>query len=158
MPAPLPGRGGDNSGADGLAITKDGDLYFGTFGSGRFYTCKRNADGSYGSAKLLFEDPKRFACCDGICYDEKENRIIMSDSALNAIHTWDIVKGEFGTLWRNGDNDGADGLLDQPCEPMVWKDPQGKRKLIIVNFDLAFPGLANKTDDPIHTLSEIDLD
>jgi len=159
----LPGRGGDNSGADGLAITKDGDLYFGTFGSGRFYTCKRNADGSYGAAKLIFENPKVFACCDGICYDEKENRIIMSDSALNALHTWDIakeLKGEcgFGEMWKNGDSDGADGLFDQPCEPMVWVDPDGRRKLIVANFDMAFPGLENKTDDAWHTLSVIDLD
>jgi len=154
----LPGRGGDVSGADGLAITKDGDLYFGTFGSGRFYMSKRCADGSYGPAKLLFEDPKVFACCDGICYDEKANRIIMSDSALNALHTWDIAAGKFGELWKNGDSDGADGLLDQPCEPMVWIDPSGRRKLIVANFDMAFPGLVNKKDDEWHTLSVIDLD
>ena len=66
--------------SDGLAITKEGHLYFGTFGSGRFYTAKRKADGSYEPAKLIFEDPKRFPCCDGICYDEAANRIIMSDS------------------------------------------------------------------------------
>lgn len=155
---PLPGRGGDNSGADGLAITKDGDLYFGTFGSGRFYTCKRSAGGSYGEAKLIFENPKLFPCCDGICYDEKENRIIMSDSALNAIHTWDIATGKFGELWANGDSDGSDGLLDQPCEPMIWTDPSGRRKLIVANFDMAFPGLVNKKDDSWHTLSVIDLD
>ena len=159
----LEGRGGDNSGADGLAITKEGHLYFGTFGSGRFYTAKRNADGSYAPAKLLFENPKVFACCDGICYDEAENRIIMSDSALNALHTWDIakeLKGEcgYGELWKNGDDDGVTGLLDQPCEPMIWIDPQtNKRKCIVANFDMAFPGLTNKTNDKVHTLSVIDL-
>ena len=155
---PLPGRGGDNSGADGLAITDKGDLYFGTFGSGRFYTMKRKSDGSYAKPVLLFEDPTRFPCCDGICFDAKENRIIMTDSALNAIHTWDIAKGKYGLLWKNGDTDGADGLLDQPCEPLIWKDKDGKRKLIIVNFDMSFPGLINTVNDPIHTLSVIDLD
>ncbi len=161
---PLEGRGGDNSGADGLAITKEGHLYFGTFGSGRFYTAKRNADGSYAPAKMIFEDPKRFACCDGICYDEVKNRIIMSDSALNALHTWDISKelaGEcgFGELWKNGDDDGTTGLLDQPCEPMIWKDPAtNKRKCIVANFDMAFPGLMNKTNDKVHTLSVIDIE
>ncbi|MBP5224612.1 MAG: hypothetical protein J6Z38_03415, partial [Lachnospiraceae bacterium] len=148
----LPGRGGDNSGADGLAITDKGDLYFGTFGSGRFYTMKRKGDGSYEKPVLLFEDPKRFPCCDGICFDAKANRIIMTDSALNAIHTWDIAKGKFGEMWKNGDTDGADGLLDQPCEPIVWNG-----KLIVVNFDMAFPGLANTENDKVHTLSVIDL-
>jgi sugar lactone lactonase YvrE len=153
----------DESGADGLAITKEGHLYFGTFGSGRFYTAKRKADGSYEPAKLIFEDPKRFPCCDGICYDEAANRIIMSDSCLNALHTWDIAKeqkGEcgFGELWRNGDDTGAHGLLDQPCEPMIWKDKKGNRKLIIANFDMTFPGLTNRKNDKFHTLSVINLD
>jgi len=160
----LEGRAGDNSGADGLAITKEGHLYFGTFGSGRFYTAKRGADGKYGPAKLIFEDPKRFPCCDGICYDEAENRIIMSDSALNALHTWSIDKElagtcGFGELWKNGDDDGADGLLDQPCEPMVWRCPEtGKRTCIVANFDMAFPGLVNKTNDDVHSLSVLDLE
>lgn len=155
---PLEGRGGDNSGADGLAITDKGDLYFGTFGSGRFYTMKRNAEGNYGKPELIFEDPKRFPCCDGICFDPAKNRIIMTDSALNAIHTWDVAKGEFGEMWRNGDTDGADGLLDQPCEPLIWKDADGKRKLIVCNFDMPFPGLTNTKAEAPYTLSVIDLD
>ncbi len=162
---PLPGRGGDNSGADGLAITDSGDLYFGTFGSGRFYTMKRQKDGSYAPPLLIFENPKLFPCCDGICYDSKLNRIIMTDSALNAIHSWDIAaekRGEgakaFGEIWKNGDTDGATGLLDQPCEPLVWKDERGRRRLVVTNFDMAFPGLVNKVNDPVHTLSIIDLD
>ena len=143
---------GDISGADGLAITKEGHLYFGTFGSGRFYTMKRKGDGSYSKPVLIFEDPTRFPCCDGICFDAKANRIIMTDSALNAIHTWDIAKGAFGEMWKNGDTDGADGLLDQPCEPIIWNG-----KLVIVNFDMAFPGLTNTENDKVHTLSVIDL-
>ncbi|MCQ2390440.1 MAG: hypothetical protein MJ240_03350 [Kiritimatiellae bacterium] len=161
----LPGRGGDNSGADGLAITDKGDLYFGTFGSGRFYTAKRQGDGSYAPAKLIFEDPARFPCCDGICFDPVKNRILMTDSAINAVHVWDIAKEKagagamaFGELWKNADTDGADGLLDQPCEPLIWKDAKGKRQLVIVNFDMAFPGLINTVNDSIHTLSVIDLD
>ena len=37
------------------------------------------------------------------------------------------------------------------------KDKKGKRKLVIANFDMTFPGLANKTNDKFHTLSVIDL-
>jgi hypothetical protein len=85
----------------------------------------------------------------------------MTDSATNAVHTWDIENKKFATLWRNGDTDGSDGLLDQPCEPLIWKNPKSKsgaRKLVIVNFDMAFPGLLNTVNDPVHTLSVIDLD
>ena len=155
----LPGRGGDNSGADGLCIDRDGNLFFGTFGSGRFYTMKRTGEATWAKPQLIFEDPKVFPCCDGITYDPVHHRVIMTDSATNAVHTWDIAKGQFATLWRNGDTDGSDGLLDQPCEPLIWKCPKtGARKLIIVNFDMAFPGLINTVNDPVHTLSVIDLD
>ena len=41
---------------------------------------------------------------------------------------------------------------------MVWKDKKGNRKLVIANFDMTFPGLANKKNDKFHTLSVIDLD
>ena len=149
---PLPGRGGDNSGCDGLCIDRDGNLFFGTFGSGRFYTMARKADGSYGKPELLIEDPARFACCDGITYDRCRHCVYMTDSALNAVHKWDIATKTFSTLWRNGDTDGADGLLDQPCEPIVWHG-----KLVVVNFDMAFPGLTNTENDKVHTLSVIDL-
>ena len=155
----LPGRGGDNSGADGLCIDRDGNLFFGTFGSGRFYTMKRTGEATWAKPELIFEDPKVFPCCDGITYDPVNHRVIMTDSATNAVHTWDIANRKFATLWRNGDTDGADGLLDQPCEPLIWKCPKtGARKLIIVNFDMAFPGLINTVNDPVHTLSVIDLD
>ena len=157
----LPGRGGDNSGADGLCIDRDGNLFFGTFGSGRFYTMKRTGDATWAKPELIFEDPKVFPCCDGITYDPVNHRVIMTDSATNAVHTWDIANKKFATLWRNGDTDGSDGLLDQPCEPLIWKNPKSKtgaRKLIIVNFDMAFPGLLNTVNDSVHTLSAIDLD
>ena len=98
------------------------------------------------------EDPARFACCDGITYDPCRHCVYMTDSALNAVHKWDIATKSFSTLWRNGDTDGADGLLDQPCEPIVWRG-----KLVVVNFDMAFPGLTNTENDKVHTLSVIDL-
>ena len=87
----------------------------------------------------------------------------MSDSALNALHTWDIAKeadpkAAFGELWQNDDDDGAKGLLDQPCEPLIWKDRDGKRKCVVANFDMPFPGLINKATDKYHTLSVLDLE
>jgi len=148
---PLPHRK-DTASCDGMCIDKVGNVYVGNFGDGHFYTLKIKPDGSYEKPTTLINDQKVFPCCDGICYWAKKNWVIMSDSEQNAIHYWDIDAHKFGTLWMNDDTDGADGLLDQPCEPMVWGD-----KLIIANFDMTFPGLKNKTNDPVHTLSVIKL-
>lgn len=149
---PLPVRN-DTAGADGLCIDKDGNLYTGNFGDGHFYVIRMKADGTYGKIETLFSDPKVFPCCDGICYYAKKNWVIMTDSARNAVMYWDIKAAKIGMLWMNDDTDGADGLLDQPCEPMVWDGD----KLIVVNFDMTFPGLKNTKNDPVHTLSVISL-
>ena len=76
----------------------------------------------------------------------------MTDSARNAVLYWDIQAGKLGTLWMNDDTDGSDGLLDQPCEPMVWDG-----KLLVVSFDMTFPGLKNSMNDAAHTLSVMNL-
>jgi len=55
-------------------------------------------------------------------------------------------------LWINGDKTGEHGLLDQPCEPLFIDN-----KLIVVNFDMSFPGLKNRTNDSFNTLSIFDL-
>lgn len=142
----------DTAGADGLCIDKEGNLYTGTFGNGHFYVLKIKADGTYEKPQTLINDQKVFPCCDGICYDAKKNWVIITDSERNAVRYWDIKAGKLGLLWENDDTCGKDGLLDQPCEPMVWGD-----KLIIANFDMTFPGLKNTKNDAIHTLSVIHL-
>lgn len=142
----------DTAGADGMCIDKDGNIYTGTFGDGHFYVLKLKADGTYEKPATLLNDPKVFSCCDGICYYAKKNWVIMTDSEKNAVRYWDIKAGKIGLLWENDDTDGADGLLDQPCEPMVWGD-----KLIVVNFDNTFPGLKNTKNDAVHSVSVIDL-
>ena len=45
------------------------------------------------------------------------------------------------------------GALDQPCEVIV----RGK-ELIVVNFDMPFPGIVNTKFDKPYTLSVIKLD
>ncbi len=142
----------DTASADGLCIDQKGNLYTGNFGDGHFYTLKLKTDGTYEKPATLFNDPTVFPCCDGICYYAKKNWVIITDSERNAIRYWDIKEGKMGLLWENDDIDGADGLLDQPCEPMVWGD-----KLLVVNFDMAFPGLKNTRNDDVHSLSVIDL-
>jgi sugar lactone lactonase YvrE len=143
----------DTAGADGMCFDKDGNIYTGNFGDGHLYVIKRKADGTYDKMATLFNDPKALPCCDGICYYPGKNWVIITDSERNGVFYWDVKAGKLGTLWMNDDTCGADGLLDQPCEPMVWDG-----KLLVVNFDMTFPGLKNSKNDPMHTLSVINLE
>jgi hypothetical protein len=90
-------------------------------------------------------------CVDGIFCDLKTDEIYVADSEKNAVHII-TPQGDFRTLWMNDDSDGSDGLLDQPCEPLIRGN-----ELIIVNFDMPFPGLKNSAYDKYHTLSVIKL-
>lgn len=148
-----PNHRGDPSATDGMCFDKKGNIYTGNFGDGHFYTLKLQPDGSYAKPLSLFQDTKVLPCVDGVNYYEKKNWVIIADSESNAIRYWDIDAGKLGLLWMNDDTDGADGLLDQPCECIVWEDDQ----LIIANFDMTFPGLKNTTNDAVHTLSVIKL-
>jgi hypothetical protein len=149
---PLPHRK-DPAGADGMCFDKDGNIYAGNFGDGHLYVLRLRTDGSYEKPATLLQDPAQLPCCDGICYYAKKNWVIITDSERNGVLYWDIKAGRLGTLWMNDDTCGKDGLLDQPCEPMVWDG-----KLIVANFDMAFPGLKNTKNDAMHTLSVIDLE
>lgn len=152
----------DAAGADGMCFDKKGNIYTGNFGDGTFYTIPIKEDGSYGEIKVLVKDLNISSCVDGVCYYEKKNWVFIADSEKNAIRYWDIDAGQMKVLWENADVDGSDGLLDQPCEMMVWKESSffgmsSRDKLIVVNFDLTFPGLRNSVNDQFHTISIIDL-
>lgn len=146
----------DPSGADGITIDSDGVIYFGNFGDGAMYRVTFDADGKPVS-ECIHKAGEVFACCDGIFFDKRTNKIYIDDSQANAIRAFAPIKaGEkpvFEVIWENDDTDGSDGLLDQPCECIVIGN-----KLIIANFDWTFPGLKNtKTQSP-HTLSVIELE
>ena len=149
----LPGCG--NGGADGLTADKDGNVYFGNFGNGEMYRIVFGANGK-ATTDIIHEAGDYFGCCDGIFYDADTNKIYVNDSAANAIHAFTPpapgAKAVFETLWENGDTDGADGSLDQPCEAVVVDG-----KLIIANFDWPFPELLNTKASPPNTISVINL-
>jgi hypothetical protein len=149
---PLPHRQ-DTAGADGMCFDKNGNIYTGNFGDGHLYVLKLKKDGTYERPQTLLNDSRQLPCVDGVSYYPKKDWVIIADSERNAMLYWDIKAAKLGLLWMNDDTDGADGLLDQPCESMVWDG-----KLIVVNFDMKFPGLKNTRNDPVHTLSVIDLD
>ncbi len=140
----------DKAGADGLCADSEGNLYFGNFGDGVMFKVTFDEEGN----PLLSEffNDERFTCCDGIFFDPERQKIFINDSQANSIRTL-TLEADHEVLWENGDTDGSDGLLDQPCECVVRDD-----KLIIVNFDIPFPGLKNTEHDKPYTLSVINLE
>ena len=149
----LPGCG--NGGADGMTADKDGVVYYGNFGNGEMYRITFDADGKP-ATDVIHEAGDYFNCCDGIFYDADTNKVYVNDSAANAIHAFAPPKaGEkavFETIWTNGDTDGADGSLDQPCEVVVVDG-----KMVVANFDWPFPELLNSGFGPPNTISVINL-
>jgi len=89
------------------------------------------------------------AGCDGICYDPVRNRMLLTASEQNGIYAWDIAQKKMSVLWSNGDTDGADGLLDQPCEVMMLDE----NRVLVVNIDAPSPFMVNTKADKVHTLS-----
>ncbi len=151
QPAKADGTFEESAGADGAAFDSAGNLYVGLFGDGQFFKITFNSDGSVRSNVKIIDDPS-FQCCDGIWCDPKTDKIYMANSARNSVHIYDARNHTLQMIWENDDTDGRDGLLDQPCTACVLGD-----KLVIVSFDMPFPGLKNTLhDDPI-TVSYIDL-
>jgi len=148
--------GGGNAGPDGMTVDSAGVLYCGYFGNGEMIRIVLDADGKP-TVDVIHPAGEYFHCCDGIFYDKGTNKVYIADSAANAILAFTpppvTEKPVFETIWENGNTDGADGSLDQPCETVVI----GK-KLIIVNFDWPFPELLNTESDDPSTLSVIELE
>jgi DNA-binding beta-propeller fold protein YncE len=141
----------DVAGADGLTFDSKGNLYIASFGDGKIHKLTFDADGNVATQSVFVDMPKRLPCSDGIFCDLTTDEIYIADSEQNAIH---IISpdGSLRTLWMNGDTNGADGGLDQPCEPLIRGD-----ELIIANFDMPFPGLKNSAFDKPYTISVIKL-
>ena len=139
-------------GADGLTFDGDGNLYCGIFEDGVVYKSTFRADGSVASTEL-FARSDEMHCCDGLFWREADDRIYVADMLRNAVQVVDM-HGNVSTLCRNGDTDGADGALDQPCEVLVRGD-----ELIVINMDMVFPSelLTNTTVERPFTLSTIAL-
>ncbi len=140
----------DLAGADGMTFDSQGNLYTGNFGDGAFSKVTFAADGKVASNTVV---STALSCVDGIFYDRQRDKIYIADSEKNAIQAYDVKTGQMSTLWENGDTDGADGLLDQPCEVLLRGN-----EMIIANFDMPFPGLKNQRHDAPHTLCIIQLE
>jgi DNA-binding beta-propeller fold protein YncE len=137
-------------GADGLTFDDDGNLYCGNFGDGITHKITFDASGKVVS-NMAFAEGGPMRCCDGLFYDGRTKKIYVADSKLNAVQAIGL-DGKITTVARNGDTDGADGSLDQPCEVLVRGD-----ELIVVNMDFPFPGLTNSKHEKPYTISVIKL-
>jgi sugar lactone lactonase YvrE len=147
----LPNARQDPGGCDGLTFDRQGNLYTGNFGDGQLFKITFHPDGTTKSTERLI-GPPQLTCVDGLFCDTRTGKIYVADSQRNAIQVV-LPDGSLETLWENDDTTGEDGLLDQPCETLVRGN-----ELIVVNFDVPFPGLKNRQADRHHTISVIRLD
>ena len=147
----IEGRGSGNAGADGMTFDEDGNLYTGNFGDGVMYKITFNADRSMKSCGVFLKDPS-MRSCDGIFYRAADKKIYIADSLANSVKRVSL-SGKLENLWENGDCTGEGSNLDQPCEVIVRGND-----LIVIDFDMPFPGLRNTKYDKPHTIHLIKLD
>lgn len=140
----------DQGGVDGIAFDAKGNLYAGNFSDGVISKMTLDKNGKLVSQTIIL-DSDAFRCCDGMFYDRETNCIFIASFLNNSIHRLNLTTNTLDLLWENDDATGEDGLLDQPCEPIIYKG-----KLVVVNFD-SFPSAKNKGADRFHTMSVFQL-
>jgi len=137
-------------GADGLCFDSKGNLYCGNFADGTIHKITFDEQDNVTSNTIFVKDPK-MKCADGLFCDLKTDRILVADMVQNAIQMIH-PDGTVETIAMNGDTDGADGGIDQPCEAILRGD-----EVIISNMDWPFEGVVNTTWDKPYTLSVVKL-
>ena len=138
-------------GADGLTFDSKGNMFIGNFADGTLHWVKADSLGKLQPAKIFAKAPF-MKSCDGIFCDLKTDKIYIADSLANAVQVV-TPDAKVYTLAQDPENDGKDGRLDQPCEPLI----RG-REVIISNFDFPVPGGVNTKFEMPNTLSRIPLD
>ncbi len=137
-------------GIDGIALDNDGNLYAGNYFTGRITKFEFTSNREVKSRDIIV-DTDQFTCADGMYYDKTRNSIFLANLPNNSVYQLDLNTKTLNLLWTNDNADGSTGLLDHPCETIVYKN-----KLIIVNYD-TFIGPKNSEIDGYNTLSQIEL-
>ena len=136
-------------GANGLGFAADGTMYVCNFGDAQLIEVKLDADGKEVAQKVVAEgDP--IESTDGLKVDPRTGLIYIADFLGNAVHCVDPKTGDVTVIAKNGDTDGAGGLLDK-CSEVGLRDG----KIYVSNIDLPFDG---NTFDAPYTISVIELD
>lgn len=138
-------------GADGLCFDKQGNLYVSNFADGTVHRFQFDQHGNVATNEVFARAPF-MKSADGMEMDPKTGVIYVADSRANAIQMV-YPDGSVKTLAQNGDTDGLDGGMDQPCEARL----RG-RELIVSNMDWPVPGAVNQKHTTPATLSVIALD
>lgn len=138
-------------GADGLCFDKAGNLYCGNFAGAMVHKIEFDDQGKVKS-NTVFAKADCMKSSDGLFFDPVKEVIYVADSRANAIQMV-TLDGKVSTLAANGDTDGSDGGMDQPCEVLL----RG-RELIVSNMDWPVPGCINQQYNKPCTLSVIKLD
>jgi len=139
-------------GADGVTIDGEGNLYTSIIEDGIIYKTTLDERNKPIQTELFAQDGNMDSA-DGIVWNKADNKIYVADFLGNGVHSVDM-NGKVQTLHKNGDTNGANGSLDEPCEVIVRGN-----ELIIVNMDMPFenPHLVNTKIDKPYTLSVIRL-
>lgn len=137
-------------GIDGIAFDKEGNLYAGHFFDGSITKFEFSKEGKVTSKEVVFNSDK-INCADGMFYDQKRDSIFIANLSNNSIHEFDLASNTIHLIWVNDNSNGADGLLDNPCETIIYKGD-----LIVANFD-TFEGEKNLEVDEFNTLSKFEL-
>ena len=137
-------------GIDGITFDGKGNLYAGNFGDGVITKFEFNKNGSVKSKKVVF-DSEKLKCCDGFFYDKKRNSIFIANYDNNSVHQFNLNTNTISLIWKNENNNGSDGQLDNPCETIIYKG-----NLLVVNYD-TFTGDKNTEVDKYHTISKFKL-
>ncbi len=138
-------------GADGLAFDGSGNLYVSNFADGTVHKFQFD-DQRKVISNEIFARADFMKSSDGLFFDPRTDKIYVADSRANAIQVVSL-DGSVETLAQNGDTDGSDGGMDQPCEVLLRGN-----ELIVSNMDWPVPGCVNTKYDEPCTLSVIKLD
>ncbi|MFV2070371.1 MAG: SMP-30/gluconolactonase/LRE family protein, partial [Pirellulales bacterium] len=101
-------------GADGLCFDATGNLYIGNFADGTVHRFEFDAAGKVKS-NSVFARADCMKSADGLFLDKRSGVIYVADSKANAVQMV-LPGGSVMTLAQNGDTDGLDDGMHQPCE------------------------------------------
>jgi sugar lactone lactonase YvrE len=134
-------------GADGMCFNSRGNLFVANFADGTINKLTLARGGRVVSNRLFARHPS-MKSSDGL-FCGASDVVYVADSLANAVFAVS-PKGRVTKIAQNGNTDGADGGLDQPCEVLIRGD-----EMIVANFDMPFAGCVNTTFDRPYTLSRI---
>ncbi len=141
----------DQYGVDGIEFDHDGNLLVGNFGDGAVYKVTFNEDLSVKSNEVWAQDLDQLLTTDGMIMSE-DGYLYIADFCGNSIARIS-PDGKVERIAQSPDNDGLDGGLDQPGEPIIWNG-----KLVVACFDLVTGGDNVNTGHQMPaTLAELEI-